>query len=67
MNGYSSHTYMWVNAKGERFWVKYHFKTDQGIPCLTQAEADRLAGTDADCHRRDSSIRSRKASIRAGH
>jgi catalase len=53
MNGYSSHTYMWVNAKGERFWVKYHFKTDQGIECLTQQEADRLAGSDADCHRRD--------------
>ena len=34
MNGYSSHTYMWVNAKGERFWVKYHFKTDQGIEFL---------------------------------
>src|SRR5271154_1041023 len=53
MNGYSSHTYMWVNAKGDRFWVKYHFKTDQGIQCLTQEEADRLAGVDADCHRRD--------------
>ena len=53
MNGYSSHTYMWVNAKGERFWVKYHFKTDQGIECLTQQEADRLAGVDADCHQRD--------------
>jgi catalase len=53
MNGYSSHTYMWVNAKGERFWVKYHFKTDQGVESLTQQEADRLAGVDADCHRRD--------------
>jgi catalase len=53
MNGYSSHTYMWVNAKGERFWVKYHFKTDQGIECLTQEEADRIAGLDADYHRRD--------------
>ena len=53
MNGYSSHTYMWVNAKGERFWVKYHFKTDQGIACLTQQDAERLAGVDADCHRRD--------------
>ena len=30
MNGYGSHTFMWVNAAGERFWVKYHFKTDQG-------------------------------------
>jgi catalase len=53
MNGYSSHAYMWVNSKGERFFVKYHFKTDQGIECLTQEEADRLAGEDADCHRRD--------------
>jgi len=53
MNGYTSHTYMWVNAKGERFWVKYHFKTDQGIECLTQEEADRIAGQDPDYHRRD--------------
>ena len=53
MNGYSSHTYLWVNAAGERFWVKYHFKTDQGIENLTQEEADRIAGEDADFHRRD--------------
>ena len=53
MNGYSSHTYMWVNADGERFWVKYHFKTDQGIEFLTQEEADRMAGEDGDYHRRD--------------
>lgn len=53
MNGYSSHTFMWLNAEGEKFWVKYHFKTDQGIECLTQAEADTLAGVDADYHRRD--------------
>jgi len=53
MNGYSSHTYMWVNAQGEKFWVKYHFKTDQGIQCLTQAEADVLAGRDGDYHTRD--------------
>ncbi|HSN81413.1 MAG TPA: catalase [Polyangiales bacterium] len=53
MNGYSSHTYMWVNANDERFWVKYHFKTDQGIEYLTQEEADRIAGSDSDYHRRD--------------
>ena len=53
MNGYSSHTYMWINADGERFWVKYHFKTDQGVDFLTQDEADRLAGADADYHQRD--------------
>ena len=53
MNGYSSHTYMWVNAENERFWVKYHFKTDQGIDNLTQADADRIAGEDGDYHQRD--------------
>ncbi len=53
MNGYSSHTYMWVNAANERFWVKYHFKTDQGIECLTQDEAVKIAGEDSDYHRRD--------------
>ncbi|MGH8501391.1 MAG: catalase, partial [Gammaproteobacteria bacterium] len=53
MNGYSSHAYMWVNAAGERYWVKYHFKTDQGIDFLTQEEADKLAGSDADYHQRD--------------
>jgi catalase len=53
MDGFSSHTFMWVNAKGDKFWVKYHFKTDQGIQFLTQAEADRIAGVDADYHRRD--------------
>ena len=53
MNGYGSHTYLWVNAAGERFWVKYHFKTDQGIEFLTQAQADQIAGEDADFHIRD--------------
>jgi catalase len=53
MNGYSSHTYRWVNAAGEAFWVKYHFKTDQGIEYLTQEEADELAGVDPDFHRKD--------------
>ncbi|HTU38231.1 MAG TPA: catalase [Acidimicrobiales bacterium] len=53
MNGYSSHTYMWVSAAGERFWVKYHFKTDQGIDFLTQEDADRIAGQDGDYHQRD--------------
>ncbi|GAA2304318.1 catalase [Streptomyces caniferus] len=53
MNGYGSHTYMWVNAGGEKFWIKYHFKTDQGIDFLTQEDADRIAGADGDFHRRD--------------
>jgi catalase len=53
MNGYGSHTYQWINAAGERFWVKYHFKTNQGIDFLTQEEADLLAGASPDAHRKD--------------
>ncbi|GAA4897848.1 catalase [Stackebrandtia albiflava] len=53
MDGYSSHTYLWMNDAGERFWVKYHFKTDQGNDFLTQEEGDRIAGIDGDYHRRD--------------
>ncbi|MFZ7086736.1 catalase [Curtobacterium sp. RRHDQ10] len=53
MNGYGSHTYQWVNADGGRFWVKYHFISDQGIEILQQEDADRIAGEDADFHIRD--------------
>ncbi|MEJ9078264.1 catalase [Gordonia malaquae] len=53
MNGYSSHTYLWVNAAGVKHWVKYHFISDQGVEFLTQDEADRLAGADGDHHVRD--------------
>ena len=48
MNGYSSHTYKWYNAAGEYFWVKYHFKTDQGIKNLTRQESEALAGGNPD-------------------
>ena len=53
MNLYGSHTYMWINASGERFWVKYHFITDQGVENLTQAQADELVKLDTDHHTRD--------------
>jgi len=53
MNGYSSHTYKWYNEKGKYFWVKYHFKTDQGIQNLTRMEAERLKGFDPDHATRD--------------
>ncbi len=53
MNGYGSHTYMWVNEAGERFWVKYHFHTRQGMEYFTNEEAARMAGSDSDYHRRD--------------
>ncbi|RSM79278.1 catalase [Amycolatopsis sp. WAC 01375] len=53
MDGFGSHTYLWENAGGEKFWVKYHFKTDQGIGYLPQADADRIAGEDSDYYIRD--------------
>ncbi|QXV61050.1 catalase [Amycolatopsis sp. TNS106] len=53
MDGFGSHTYLWENAGGEKFWVKYHFKTDQGIGYLSQADADRIAGEDSDYYIRD--------------
>lgn len=53
MNGYSSHTYKWYNAKGEYVWVQYHFKTDQGIRNLTRQEAGELCGKDPDHATRD--------------
>src|SRR5258706_1505300 len=46
MDGFGSHTFQWVNARGERFWVKFHFKTDQGIACLTSEEAEKIGGKD---------------------
>ena len=42
MNGYGSHTFGFWNAKGERFWFKWHFKTNQGIQCLTNDEAGEI-------------------------
>lgn len=44
MDGFGSHTFAWYNAKGERFWVKYHFKTEQGIACMMDDEADLKGG-----------------------
>lgn len=46
MHGFSSHTYKWVNEKGDVTFVKYHFKTDQGVKNFTNAEAAELQKTD---------------------
>lgn len=53
MNGFGLHAFSWTNSAGEIFWVKYHFKTNQGIQWLSQEEGQRLAGTDPDCCVRD--------------
>ncbi|MGA5420219.1 catalase [Streptomyces lavendulocolor] len=53
MNGYGSHTYQWTNAQGEAFFVKYHFKTNQGIRCLSSEQAAEVVGKDANSHQTD--------------
>lgn len=53
MDGFGSHTFQWVNAKGEAFWVKYHFKTNQGIECLMAEEGRHLAGEQPNYHHLD--------------
>lgn len=53
MNGYSSHTLKLVNAEGKVSFVKWHFKTDQGIRNFTAEEAGKLAGNDPDWATRD--------------
>ncbi|WP_406407926.1 catalase [Streptomyces halstedii] len=53
MNGYGSHTYQWTNAEGEAFYVKYHFKTNQGVRSLDADRAAELVGQDAASHQTD--------------
>jgi catalase len=53
MNGHSSHTFKWYNARGACCWVKYHFKTGQGIRNFTREEAVRMAGENPDHATRD--------------
>lgn len=53
MHGFGSHTYSLINARGERVWVKWHYKTQQGIKNLAPADAARIAGTDPDYAQRD--------------
>lgn len=53
MHGFGSHTYSFINAANERFWVKFHFKSMQGIANLTNGEAGQLVGDDRESHQRD--------------
>jgi catalase len=53
MHGFGSHTYSFLNAKNERYWVKFTMKTQQGIQNLTDAEATELIGRDRESHQRD--------------
>jgi catalase len=53
LNGFGSHTYSFINARNERHWVKFHFKTLQGIECLTNEEAQKIVATDRESSQRD--------------
>ncbi len=53
MDGFGSHTYSFWNNDGERFWVKFHFKTQQGIKSLTEEQGQKIAGENADYHTLD--------------
>jgi catalase len=53
VDGFGSHTYSFINAKGERHWVKFHFKTMQGIKNWTNAEAAEKVAQDRETHQRD--------------
>lgn len=53
MHGFGSHTYSFINAKNERYWVKFHLVTQQGIKNLTDAEAEAIIAKDREFHQRD--------------
>lgn len=53
MHGFGSHTYSFINEKNERCWVKFHFRTLQGIKNLTDQEAEAIIGKDREAHQRD--------------
>ena len=53
MHGFGSHTFSFINAASERFWVKFHFRSQQGIENLSDAEAEALVGRDRESHQAD--------------
>lgn len=53
MNGYGSHTFSFINADNERFWVKFHFKTQQGHECLTNEESREVIGKSRESYQED--------------
>jgi catalase len=53
IDGFGSHTYSFINAANERFWVKFHFKTQQGIRNWTNSEGAEVIANDRESHQRD--------------
>ncbi|MFJ2995556.1 catalase [Pandoraea sp. NPDC087047] len=52
-HGFGSHTFSFINAANERFWVKFHFKSMQGVENLTNAQAAQIVADDRESHQRD--------------
>jgi catalase len=53
MHGFGSHTFSFINARNERHWVKFHFRSKQGIKNLSDLEAEEVVGKDRESHQRD--------------
>lgn len=53
MHGFGSHTYSFISPDNERYWVKFHFRTQQGIENLSDAEAEAVVGKDRESNQRD--------------
>jgi catalase len=53
MNGYGSHTYSFINAQNQRFWVKFHFKTQQGHKFFTNREAEAIVAKNRESFQAD--------------
>lgn len=53
MHGYGGHTYAFINGEGERVWVKFHLRTQQGVQTMTDDEAAHVVGRDPNSHTRD--------------
>ncbi|WP_226643791.1 catalase KatA [Mesobacillus subterraneus] len=53
MHGFGSHTFKWTNAEGDGIWIKYHFKTEQGVKNLSPDVAAKIAGGNPDYHTED--------------
>jgi catalase len=53
MHGFGSHTFSLIDAQGQRVWVKFHLRSQQGVENLTDEEAQALVGADRESHQRD--------------
>lgn len=53
MHGFGSHTFSFINSDNERYWVKFHFHTKQGIKNLTDAESEAMIGKCRESHQAD--------------